>query len=69
MDHVVVTRTLNGGNPGRALHVAERVELARRVLAAGGGYNRVMELLHCSGDVARCLIAEAKATTAAAGAR
>lgn len=58
VDDVVVDRVLAGHRVGRRLHEAERVEVARRVLAAGDGFNRVMSLLKCSGDLAKRLIAD-----------
>ncbi|HEV2930750.1 MAG TPA: hypothetical protein VGW74_18870 [Propionibacteriaceae bacterium] len=59
VDQVVVERALAGKPAGRAFHRAERVEIARRVTAAGGGFNRLMRILGCSGDVAQRLISEA----------
>lgn len=60
VDQVVVARALTGQRVGRTLHRAERVEIARRVTAAGDGFNRLMRILDCSGDAAKRLIAEAQ---------
>lgn len=63
VDQVVVDRVLanrEGPGPGRLLHHAERVAVARGVVAAGGGYNRVMTLLNCSSQTAKALFDEAK---------
>lgn len=61
VDRVVVDRVLAGRErPGRLLHHAERVAVARAVVAAGDGYNRLMSLLHCNAKNARALVAEAK---------
>lgn len=64
VDEVVVDRVLAGREkPGRLLHHAERVAVARVVVAAGDGYNRLMSLLNCNSLNAKALIAEAKGET------
>lgn len=61
-DWVAVRRALDGRPVGRALHHAERVEVARGVVADGDGYNRLMAILNCNGKTAKQLIAESART-------
>lgn len=56
-DHVAVERVLAGHPAG--LRRVDRLELARRVLASGGGASRVSTLLNYSGAQARKLVEEA----------
>jgi hypothetical protein len=58
-DPVAVERTLAGRTVGRQLHHAERVEVIRRVLEAGGAPNEALVLLRCNGENGRVLVAEA----------
>ena len=60
LDPVAVDRALVGQKVDRPLTRDERVEVARRIRAEGGGYNRIMKTLKCNGTAAGRLIAEAE---------
>lgn len=60
VDDVAVDRVLNGRKLDRVLHHAERIALARRVLARGGGSGELAKLLSCSAPVARELVDAAR---------
>lgn len=59
LDPVAVDRVLHGWPVGRALHEAERVEVARILAAGGRGVDIVASILACSGQTARRLITAA----------
>lgn len=58
LDLVAVERAIAGEKRDRRLTNDERVEVVRRILADGGGYNRIMTALRCNYDTAKRLIAE-----------
>lgn len=63
VDDLAVHRALESRDPA-GLNAAERGEVARLVVEAGGGASLVAKVLRCNGRVARTLTAEAKAVAA-----
>lgn len=56
VDHVAIARAMAHKKVGRSLHHAERVEIARRLVAAGQGAGELAKVAKCSADTARELI-------------
>jgi hypothetical protein len=61
LDHIAVTRCLNGHDVGRPLHHAERLAVARHVRHRGDGAGTLAALLGCNADAARTILKEATA--------
>ncbi|GAB3472126.1 hypothetical protein [Actinophytocola sediminis] len=61
VDRVAIDRALAGRPVGRRLHRAERLVIARRLVAAGHGASMIDKVTRCGGRAAQELAKEARA--------